>query len=69
MCDVKLSCVVQALNEEAAKLQTVINQTLQALSCCTDEEHGRGSFEEAEAEKLLVVSCRWNVTSFCLFQP
>lgn len=48
---------VQALNEEAGKLQTVINQTLQALSCCTDEEHGRGSLEEAEAEKLLLVSC------------
>ena len=47
----------QVLNEEAAKLQTVINQTLQALSCCTDEDHGRGSLEEAEAEKLLLVSC------------
>ncbi|XP_029951584.1 anillin-like [Salarias fasciatus] len=48
---------IAALNEEAAKLQTVISQTLQALSCCTDEEHGRGSLEEAEAEKLLLVSC------------
>ncbi|XP_037834392.1 anillin isoform X2 [Kryptolebias marmoratus] len=48
---------IAALNEEASKLQTVINQTLQALSCCTDEEHGRGSLEEAEAEKLLLVSC------------
>ncbi|XP_008296203.1 anillin, actin binding protein 2 isoform X2 [Stegastes partitus] len=48
---------IAAHNEEAAKLQTVINQTLQALSCCTDEDHGRGSLEEAEAEKLLLVSC------------
>nr|XP_033490095.1 uncharacterized protein si:dkey-30c15.10 isoform X2 [Epinephelus lanceolatus] len=48
---------ITALNTEAGKLQTVINQTLQALSCCTDEEHGRGSLEEAEAEKLLLVSC------------
>ncbi|XP_037538591.1 anillin [Nematolebias whitei] len=48
---------IATLNEEASKLQTVINQTLQALSCCTDEEHGRGSLEEAEAEKLLLVSC------------
>ncbi|KAM9375754.1 anillin, actin binding protein 2 isoform 2-T2 [Pholidichthys leucotaenia] len=48
---------ITALNEEAVKLQTVINQTLQALSCCTDEEHGRGSLEEAEAEKLLLISC------------
>ncbi|XP_034389883.1 anillin isoform X9 [Cyclopterus lumpus] len=48
---------ITALGEEAGKLQNVINQTLQALSCCTDEEHGRGSLEEAEAEKLLLVSC------------
>ncbi|KAM8750894.1 anillin, actin binding protein 2 isoform 1-T1 [Acanthopagrus schlegelii] len=48
---------ITALNEEAGKLQTIIHQTLQALSCCTDEEHGRGSLEEAEAEKLLLVSC------------
>ncbi|XP_061519954.1 LOW QUALITY PROTEIN: anillin, actin binding protein 2 [Phycodurus eques] len=48
---------ILGLNEEAAKLQTVIKQTLQALSCCTDVEHGRGSLEEAEAEKLLLVSC------------
>ncbi|CAK6975103.1 anillin isoform X4 [Scomber scombrus] len=48
---------IAALNEEAGKLQTVINQTLQALSCCTDEQHGRGSLEEAVAEKLLLVSC------------
>uniref|UniRef100_A0A3Q3W9S9 PH domain-containing protein n=1 Tax=Mola mola TaxID=94237 RepID=A0A3Q3W9S9_MOLML len=48
---------IMALNEEAGKLQNVINQTLQALSCCTDEDHGRGSLEEAEAEKLLLVSC------------
>ncbi|KAM9808097.1 anillin, actin binding protein 2 [Neosynchiropus ocellatus] len=54
---VKMVCSVEALNSEAAKLQNVINQTLQALSCCTDEEHGRGSLEEAEAEKLLLVSC------------
>ncbi|KAM4619187.1 anillin, actin binding protein 2 [Polymixia lowei] len=48
---------IAALNEEVGKLQTVITQTLQALGCCTDEEHGRGSLEEAEAEKLLLVSC------------
>nr|XP_023826431.1 anillin-like [Salvelinus alpinus] len=48
---------IMVLNEEAAKLQTVINQTLQALSCCTDEDNGRGSLEEAEAEKLLLISC------------
>ncbi|XP_030222089.1 anillin, actin binding protein 2 isoform X1 [Gadus morhua] len=48
---------IVALTEEAGKLQTVISQTLQALGCCTDETHGRGSLEEAEAEKLLLVSC------------
>ena len=58
-------CVVQALNEEAVKLQTVISQTLQALSCCTDEEHGRGSVTEAEAEKLLLVSCTYSTVTRC----
>ncbi|KAJ3595867.1 hypothetical protein NHX12_002279 [Muraenolepis orangiensis] len=48
---------ITALSDQAGKLQTVITQTLQALSCCTDETHGRGSLEEAEAEKLLLVSC------------
>ncbi|XP_034160829.2 anillin isoform X1 [Pangasianodon hypophthalmus] len=47
---------IKALSDEASKLQTVINQTLQALSCCSDEEHGKGSLQEAEAEKLLLVS-------------
>ncbi|KAM9480887.1 anillin, actin binding protein 2 isoform 1-T1 [Clarias gariepinus] len=47
---------IKALSDEASKLQTVINQTLQALSCCSDEQHGKGSLQEAEAEKLLLVS-------------
>ncbi|XP_030642282.1 anillin, actin binding protein 2 [Chanos chanos] len=47
---------IKVLNEEAVKLERVISQTLQALSCCIDEEHGKGSLEEAEAEKLLLVS-------------
>uniref|UniRef100_A0A8C3VBU5 Anillin n=1 Tax=Catharus ustulatus TaxID=91951 RepID=A0A8C3VBU5_CATUS len=34
--------------------QTVIYQTSQALNCCFDEEHGKGSQEEAEAERLLL---------------
>ncbi len=50
----------KVLNEEVAKLQTIITQTLQALSCCSDEEHGKGSQQEAEAEKLLLVSSKWN---------
>lgn len=49
-------CSVQALSDDVSKLQTVINQTLQALSCCSDEEHGKGSLQEAEAEKLLLIS-------------
>nr|XP_015223406.1 PREDICTED: actin-binding protein anillin-like isoform X3 [Lepisosteus oculatus] len=47
---------IKILNEEISKLQTIIYQTTQALNCCTDEEHGKGSLEEAEAEKLLLVS-------------
>ncbi|XP_053533745.1 anillin isoform X2 [Ictalurus punctatus] len=48
---------IKAFSDEASVLQTVINQTIQALSCCSDEEHGKGSLQEAEAEKLLLVSC------------
>uniref|UniRef100_A0A3B3QCE4 Anillin, actin binding protein 2 n=1 Tax=Paramormyrops kingsleyae TaxID=1676925 RepID=A0A3B3QCE4_9TELE len=48
---------IKALSEDVAKLQVVITQTLQALSCCTDEDHWKGSPMEAEAEKLLLVSC------------
>ncbi|XP_062404254.1 anillin, actin binding protein 2 isoform X2 [Sardina pilchardus] len=47
---------IKAYKEEAAKLQTVISQTLQALNCCVDEQHGKGSVQEAEAEKLLLIS-------------
>ncbi|XP_066569971.1 anillin, actin binding protein 2 isoform X2 [Amia ocellicauda] len=47
---------IRMLNEEIGKLQTIMQQTSQALNCCTDEEHGKGSLEEAEAEKLLLVS-------------
>ncbi|XP_059362823.1 anillin, actin binding protein 2 isoform X3 [Carassius carassius] len=53
---------IKALNEEAAKLQTIITQILQALSCCSDEEHGKGSQQEAEAEKLLLVSSEKRAT-------
>jgi hypothetical protein len=59
----------QALTEEAGKLQTVISQTLQALGCCTDETHGRGSLEEAEAEKLLLVSCMYCAAGLSGRQP
>ncbi|KAJ8343895.1 hypothetical protein SKAU_G00312240 [Synaphobranchus kaupii] len=48
---------IMLVNEEAGRLQSIITQTLQALSCCTDPGHGQGSLEEAEAEKLLLVSC------------
>lgn len=58
---------IKALNEEAAKLQTIISQTLQALSCCSDEEHGKGSQQEAEAEKLLLVSSKWNISEQSAF--
>ncbi|NWY74583.1 ANLN protein, partial [Erithacus rubecula] len=45
---------MQELNHEINMQQTVINQASQALNCCFDEEHGKGSQEEAEAERLLL---------------
>uniref|UniRef100_A0A8C5IMP6 Anillin n=1 Tax=Junco hyemalis TaxID=40217 RepID=A0A8C5IMP6_JUNHY len=45
---------MQELNNEINRQQTVIYQASQALNCCFDEEHGKGSQEEAEAERLLL---------------
>ncbi|XP_043920968.1 anillin-like [Protopterus annectens] len=45
---------MKVLNNEVNLQQTVIHQASQALNCCTDEEHGKGSQEEAEAERLLL---------------
>ncbi|XP_010210702.1 PREDICTED: actin-binding protein anillin, partial [Tinamus guttatus] len=44
------------LNNEINMQQTVIHQASQALNCCFDEEHGKGSQEEAEAERLLLLA-------------
>ncbi|XP_062985706.1 anillin [Elgaria multicarinata webbii] len=47
---------LQELNNEINLQQTVIHQASQALNCCIDEEHGKGSQEEAEAERLLLIA-------------
>ncbi|XP_061443589.1 anillin isoform X2 [Rhineura floridana] len=47
---------LQELNNEINLQQTVIHQASQALNCCIDGEHGRGSQEEAEAERLLLIA-------------
>ncbi|XP_024921127.1 anillin isoform X3 [Cynoglossus semilaevis] len=47
---------MKVLTNEINLQQTVIHQASQALNCCTDEEHGKGSQVEAEAERLLLVA-------------
>ncbi|KAM9414532.1 anillin-like isoform 2-T2 [Salvelinus alpinus] len=47
---------MQVLTNEMNLQQTVISQASQALNCCTDEEHGKGSQVEAEAERLLLIA-------------
>ncbi|KAK5855496.1 hypothetical protein PBY51_005594 [Eleginops maclovinus] len=47
---------MKVLSTELNLQQTVIHQASQALNCCTDEEHGKGSQVEAEAERLLLVA-------------
>ncbi|XP_032827075.1 uncharacterized protein LOC116952128 isoform X2 [Petromyzon marinus] len=47
---------VKLLNGEIASQQRIIQQASQALNCCVDEDHGKGSVEEAEAERLLLIS-------------
>lgn len=48
----------QVLSNEMNLQQTVIHQASQALNCCTDEEHGKGSQVEAEAERLLLIASK-----------
>ncbi|EPQ12188.1 Actin-binding protein anillin [Myotis brandtii] len=38
------------------ELNNEINLQQSALNCCVDEEHGKGSLEEAEAERLLLIT-------------
>ncbi|KAJ8373145.1 hypothetical protein AAFF_G00270510 [Aldrovandia affinis] len=47
---------MKVLSNEMNLQQTVIHQASQALNCCTDEEHGKGSQVEAEAERLLLIA-------------
>ncbi|XP_016388661.1 actin-binding protein anillin-like isoform X2 [Sinocyclocheilus rhinocerous] len=47
---------MKTLTNEMNLQQTVIHQASQALNCCTDEEHGKGSQVEAEAERLLLIA-------------
>ncbi|XP_038822442.1 anillin-like isoform X1 [Salvelinus namaycush] len=47
---------MKVLTYEMNLQQTVISQASQALNCCTDEEHGKGSQVEAEAERLLLIA-------------
>ncbi|XP_036593317.1 anillin [Trichosurus vulpecula] len=55
-CQVNAKQKIQDLNNEVNLQQTVIYQASQALNCCTDGEHGKGSLEEAEAERLLLIA-------------
>ncbi|CAL8363268.1 unnamed protein product [Arctogadus glacialis] len=47
---------LKTLTSDMNMQQTVIHQASQALNCCTDEEHGKGSPVEAEAQRLLLVA-------------
>ncbi|KAE8609311.1 hypothetical protein XENTR_v10011772 [Xenopus tropicalis] len=47
---------IKLLNKEVSTLQRIIEQACRALSCCVDAEHGKGTRQEAEAERLLLVS-------------
>ncbi|KAG7457514.1 hypothetical protein MATL_G00227940 [Megalops atlanticus] len=47
---------MKILSNEMNLQQTVIHQASQALNCCTDEEHGKGTQVEAEAERLLLIA-------------
>ncbi|XP_056381289.1 anillin-like isoform X2 [Hyla sarda] len=48
---------IKLLSKEVSSLQRIIEQSCCALSYCVDAEHGKGTRQEAEAERLLLVSC------------
>ncbi|KAJ3609176.1 hypothetical protein NHX12_023700 [Muraenolepis orangiensis] len=54
--DVGIKQRIKALTSDMNLQQSVIHQASQALNCCTDEEHGKGSPVEAEAQRLLLVA-------------
>ncbi|CAH1269816.1 ANLN [Branchiostoma lanceolatum] len=47
---------VKHLMEQVASQQTIVHQASQALNVCRDVEHGKGSAEEVEAERLLLIA-------------
>ncbi|XP_075045564.1 anillin-like isoform X2 [Mixophyes fleayi] len=47
---------IKLLSKEVSALQRIIEQSCSALSYCVDAEHGKGTRQEAEAERLLLVS-------------
>ncbi|MEE6499628.1 hypothetical protein FKM82_003517 [Ascaphus truei] len=47
---------IKLLSKEVSSLQHIMEQSCRALSCCVDAEHGKGTRQEAEAERLLLVS-------------
>ncbi|XP_069822556.1 anillin-like isoform X2 [Dendropsophus ebraccatus] len=47
---------IKFLSKEVSSLQRIIEQSCCALSYCVDAEHGKGTRQEAEAERLLLVS-------------
>lgn len=59
------ACFLQVLSSEVNLQQTVIHQASQALNCCTDEEHGKGSQVEAEAQRLLLVASESGLPHLC----
>ncbi|XP_075139514.1 anillin-like [Leptodactylus fuscus] len=48
---------IRLLSKEVSSLQRIIEQSCCALSYCVDAEHGKGTRQEAEAERLLLLSC------------
>ncbi|XP_040185161.1 anillin-like isoform X2 [Rana temporaria] len=47
---------IKFLSKEVSSLQRIIEQSCCALSYCVDVDHGKGTRQEAEAERLLLVS-------------
>ncbi|KAM4017507.1 LOW QUALITY PROTEIN: anillin-like [Anomaloglossus baeobatrachus] len=47
---------IKLLSKEVSSVQRIVEQSCCALSYCVDAEHGKGTRQEAEAERLLLLS-------------
>ena len=57
---------IREIEDGIQRQMGVIKQASSAINCCYDVHHGKGSVNELEAQKLLLVSSKYGVLLSCL---